>query len=646
MQITDDDIKRIEKLFFKNGGSFSDHKNVRIEFIKCIDKKIHLEACPGSGKTTALLAKIYLLSEKMPFEQNKGICVLTHTNVAIDIIKKQLGDKADKLFRHPNYFGTIQSFVDKFLAKNAYIKIYGYKLKNIDNEYFFDQIFSEKNRFENNRWLINNKGKYEDVVEYVANIEAIFNSFKKNDFKLNIETNETSNTYKIIKNIYGKIFSDGCIRYIDAYYLAMLYLEEYKCIKEYFSSRFKYVFIDEAQDTSCLQKKIIEKCFNDNVIIQWIGDENQAIMDFEEREKECVPKKDHTYSLLSIDDSKRISKPIADVINKVIERENKINGENDIEIKPIIILFDKNTKNKVIEKFAELITVKKSKYNGEYKTLYEISKITGYPVKAIGWIGKPKNDCLTIQSYYPYFNKINNVRRKIILLNIYTMLYLSKNDDIRTFTDKFYNCIIRALDLSNIKDKYNKKYSKATFINYVNTYSINTKDEINTFIFKFYKRLRNENYDVVFKEVSEYLIELLCNKIKYKLTDNSIAYIRETTLKDINKDDNDKNNIYEKNINGVNVKIYIDTVHGVKGETHTATLYLDTKYYKNGVEYFIDALTINIRTNEDSNRIKYAKKIAYVAFSRPTHLLCIAIEKNTISKEKINNNLFDIIDLS
>ncbi|WP_219584155.1 UvrD-helicase domain-containing protein, partial [Vibrio parahaemolyticus] len=68
-------------------------------------------ACPGSGKTTVLLAKLLLLSRRMPFENGSGICVLTHTNVAIDEIKGKLGSKADILFKHPNFFGTIQSFV-------------------------------------------------------------------------------------------------------------------------------------------------------------------------------------------------------------------------------------------------------------------------------------------------------------------------------------------------------------------------------------------------------------------------------------------------------------------------------------------------------------------------------------------------------
>ena len=63
MEITDNDIKRIEEIFFGGNGSFKDEKGERYAFISCIDKSIDVEACPGSGKTTSLLAKLYLLSE-------------------------------------------------------------------------------------------------------------------------------------------------------------------------------------------------------------------------------------------------------------------------------------------------------------------------------------------------------------------------------------------------------------------------------------------------------------------------------------------------------------------------------------------------------------------------------------------------------
>ena len=40
----------------------------------------------------------------MPFDCNKGICVLTHTNVAIDEIKRRMGKASSALFTYPNFW--------------------------------------------------------------------------------------------------------------------------------------------------------------------------------------------------------------------------------------------------------------------------------------------------------------------------------------------------------------------------------------------------------------------------------------------------------------------------------------------------------------------------------------------------------------
>ncbi len=97
-------------------------------------------AVQGSGKTTVLLAKLHILAQRMPFNDGKGICVLTHTNVAIDEIKERLGSKADVLFSYPNFFGTIQSFVDKYLA----IPYYSLKTNSrsiiIDPKYYEERM--------------------------------------------------------------------------------------------------------------------------------------------------------------------------------------------------------------------------------------------------------------------------------------------------------------------------------------------------------------------------------------------------------------------------------------------------------------------------------------------------------------------------
>jgi len=634
-EITDNDIKRMEEIFFPDGESFSDANNERVNFIKCIDKSIHVQACPGSGKTTALLAKLYLLSEKMPFENNRGICVLTHTNVAIDIIKKKLGDKANKLLNYPNFFGTIQSFVDRYLSIACYTKIFGYRPKFIDNEYFYNRLSNFKN-LTTNQWLKNNKGQHSNVFEFLMQDVKMHYQDKKFEIKVNNLQNRNNDTFCSINNAFQKIWEDGYLRFDDAFYIAKFYLNEYPHLKNTFSSRFKYVFIDEAQDTSATQKEIIENLFNENVIIQWIGDTNQAIMNDNFSQPEWNPKKDDRYDVLEITDSKRISQPIADVIKTVaVKSYESLSGNQKVNLKPVIILFNDNTISQVLPKFAELLIEKKAKFNNEERSIWEISKLTGYPIKAIGWVGKEKDNGLSIPSYYKDFYKVSSTKRKQYFPNLYTMYELSKNSTTKEFKDRVINCILESLSISNIT--YNdKKFTKTSFFESVRSTNENLLEQLNARIVRFYSR--QDSFD----DFSGYVIGLLEN---LKLNKNSKEYLSKKELREIKQEQAESYNIFKHNHNRIEISFEIATVHSVKGETHTATLYLDTKYYTNSIEYILEQL----RGHADSNindRKKKALRIAHVAFSRPTHLLCIAIDRNSLNVENLSTDKFEIIDIS
>ena len=75
----------IEKNLLPKGCHFTEEqKNVIFE-----DNNTDVVAGPGAGKTTVLTARIKILLDQMK-ETGKGICVLTHTNVAVDEIKSSL----------------------------------------------------------------------------------------------------------------------------------------------------------------------------------------------------------------------------------------------------------------------------------------------------------------------------------------------------------------------------------------------------------------------------------------------------------------------------------------------------------------------------------------------------------------------------
>lgn len=138
-QISDQDIQAAEELLLPHGAHFpEDARNV----IRCWHST-DVAACPGSGKTTVLLAKLKLLADRMPLENGAGICVLSHTNVAVNEIKNRLSDYADRLLSYPNYIGTIQSFIDRFVTMPYLRNVSGQNVQVVDSLTYAQHMLSK-----------------------------------------------------------------------------------------------------------------------------------------------------------------------------------------------------------------------------------------------------------------------------------------------------------------------------------------------------------------------------------------------------------------------------------------------------------------------------------------------------------------------
>ena len=257
IEITEDDI-----LFGKTNIFDKD----RIPIIEDFNNSFDVNACPGSGKTTVLLAKLIILSRKMPLNNGQGICVLTHTNVAIDEIKSKLGDKSDILFKYPNYFGTIQNFVDKYLAIPYFKKQKNENIKTIDNDIYYDhirklskliypQIRNSIQYSVQKGWGNYTNESYEK--NFITFIDSKQFDIDTKEIKGNNNTVLTNRKfYEELKDVMiNKTLDKGILRYKDAYFLAGLYLKEFPELQNYFSNRFRYVFIDEMQDIDEIQIK-------------------------------------------------------------------------------------------------------------------------------------------------------------------------------------------------------------------------------------------------------------------------------------------------------------------------------------------------------------------------------------------------------
>jgi len=73
-----------------------------------------------------LLAKLLALENYLPFSNGAGILAISHTNAAVDEIRHRISYHCPKLFSPPNFIGTIQTFVDQFLAVPYYTNMVGH----------------------------------------------------------------------------------------------------------------------------------------------------------------------------------------------------------------------------------------------------------------------------------------------------------------------------------------------------------------------------------------------------------------------------------------------------------------------------------------------------------------------------------------
>jgi len=649
IQITDKDIERVERLFFPNGGNFKDDKNERYTFIKCLDRSVSVHACPGSGKTTCLLAKLFLLSEKMSFEDGSGICVLTHTNVAMNEIKDKLGNKADRLFQYPNFFGTIQSFADRYLAIPCYCRRYRkrpqfidteiqkqrmlktYYLKDVDNKilnslksYHYSCESFGNDFFGNYTITKGDAGEFELIKSKTKEPIKLRKLNSKNDWS----SDEKKQIIEAAIKLKGKIIKEEAVlSFEDAYDFSFIYLSQNPKLKASFSSRFKFAFIDEMQDTNLHQKKLLEAIFDNTVIVQCLGDLNQSIL--ADNELDSSWKKESGF--MEITGSKRFSQPIANLLRcAAIEPQNQLTGLDHINIPIYIITYDSQTQQDVLEKFVELIK------------MYELdkkSKETKRPIKAVGWIGK-KKEGLTIACYFKGFCK-EHKSKKATFPNLITLLSLSKNITPKEFKNNIINAILEILYLGEIKNQSCgnlRYYSKTSLIDFINKSSDELLLSLYANIAKWYQSLATIELAELHSKIAEFFLTNIYPSLKVTLNPKATDYIKKNQIEEISVEQANAGNKYQsKNPELKDIEVQIGTVHSVKGETHTATLYLETKYYKTCGYHLMEQLCGTPYSCSGKNRNTHrdkCMKVAHVGFSRPTDLLCVALEKSLVDKNR------------
>lgn len=622
--VADEDIQAVEQYL---GIKFNEGQKKVIRFWNSVD----IQACPGSGKTTTLAAKLIILINKLPPGFQQGICIITHTNIAVKEIKEKLGHYANFYSRYPNHLGTIQSFVDKYLAIPAYKNEFKQAPKIVDDETYSAAI----------RKLPQLKYGTLNFLDR-KNVELGYLTFNKQDF---IVTDGINNPIPLIvpgisadkwKVHYDKIVSakyfllgEGYLKYDEAYALSFKSLRKNKKLKEVFELRFPMIFIDEMQDMELHQSEIITELFgNSNSVIQKIGDINQAIYS-RANSKDTTEWKPVINNELQLKKSNRISNNLAELVKGICVAPQEMQGWiNPTPVKPVIIVYSAASIEQVKDKFGELIIKNNLIGTGIFK--------------CIGSRINPSR--LNINSYWPDFNR-QRIRSELSSLNAY-LLQIKKliNLDKNTKESRklFLEIFCRVLKLCKIKNSntnfYFTPYSLIEFLN-----KLNKEDEIkklNTAISHWIIEIIKQN-DIEAKVIA--FIDTLIISFKGVKNEDLIFFLTDK----IHHEEKGKieNKVYTYKIDDQAIEIHFDTIHGVKGETHGATLYIEC-YLR---IFDIGEKVMKFIASDEKGREKLRKEIAckkqlpmaYVALTRASHFFSIAIDKDRFDesyREYFENN--------
>lgn len=694
---TDEEIRIAHDILLKGKNPFD---NPRVEIIKK-DSSCYVQACPGSGKTTALLAKLIIFANKLPLEDGRGICVLTHTNVAIDEIKAKVGPKADVLFSYPNFFGTIQTFLHKYVAAAALHYFYGSQIQYVDNDiakavllkkygnlerknklkrYIYCQIQSREHIAtddEINAWggvdamiaakVIKKKGprskkylfqlKDYDFANIATDIQKTIrlknkSIVDKEERELILSTKIDWFNNKVIINqheirfvsesgnefvkIKEEMFKEGILSFEDAYDLAFRYIREKGLDYSSFSDkRFKYLFIDEVQDCDKQQAELIKSLFaDDKVVVQRFGDYCQAIYEGDRNDGSDNAEL-RGEDVLYIRNSNRFGEKIARPLRSLCMEDNHLLvGNEDVHsVKPVIITYEDPLA--VLPKFAELlktITIPEMD-NISVLNLANMEKnedpLHRVNIKACGWVGKKgaNEQKRYIESYYPSFEK-KNTKPRLEGDSFDDFLFKNHHGTVKDCGSSIIQGIIEFLDLCNVRNNA-KRYNRTSLLNYLTLIDIKNKEELLCKVMKWAMLAATGSNAVNRQHMKEEIYQYLSCALlplfgKNEATEEANKFFNAVAVGHQAALDAEHGNIYKER----DIEIEVATVHSVKGETHAATLYLETyynKYYES--ERLKEQFKGMAYTGTDDDTLK-SLRVVYVGMSRPRYLLCVAIQKD------------------
>lgn len=278
------------------------------------DGAVLLLATPGSGKTTVLVSRLGYMINALGINPEE-ILTMTYTVAAA----------RDMSERYRQLFGDDAAMPEFRTINSVSCKI---------NSYF------EYAKGRTAPVLLNNSGRrsvmigeiyrrvtgefaVESVIRTIETAITYTKNMMLNDEEINALKPEDIDFAPIYKMYCEQLKQHRMMDYDDQMVYALKILSGFPDILEHFRRRYRYICVDEAQDTSRIQHEIIKLLAGKNGNIFMVGDEDQSIYGFRAAYPQALIDFSKTYSnarVLLIEQNFRSSKQIVDMAQSFISK--------------------------------------------------------------------------------------------------------------------------------------------------------------------------------------------------------------------------------------------------------------------------------------------------------------------------------------
>lgn len=287
----------------------------QIEAVKTIDGPVQVMAGAGSGKTKVLTTRIaYLIEEGIP---SYNILAITFTNKAA----------AEMRDRVSNLIGDVSSFIGTFHSLGVRIIRENHDILGLPNN--FTIIDSDDTNTIIKKLL---KEMNLDSKQYSPSYVRNRISFIKNQMLTDGELDRLFNTPmdKVVVEVYhrynNKLKTSASVDFDDLLLLPVNLFKERKDILEYYQDKYRYILIDEYQDTNPVQYKLSVMLSNKYKNIFVVGDMNQSIYAFRQADFRNISNFEKDFKgakVIKLEHNYRSTNNILSAANEVIKHNTE-----------------------------------------------------------------------------------------------------------------------------------------------------------------------------------------------------------------------------------------------------------------------------------------------------------------------------------